>query len=139
MNPRTAWIGLAALGLCLASAGPAGAAVGRFHYVTPPGGGNVLVPTAGPGGTSGVVSNWFGSVCQPACTPPRPNVLVTFPHPCTGRCVVVPLALPRGTPNIEHRGSTRVIYNYGSYTVEVQFLADGSVDVIYNSGFFRDL
>jgi hypothetical protein len=139
MNRRTAWIGLAALAAGLAACGTAHAAVARFHYVPPPNGGNVLVPTLSPCGTSGEKFSWFGSVRQPCCTPPRPTCTVTFPHPCTGRCVVVPLALPRGTPIIEHRGASRVIYNYGSYTVEIQFLGDGSVDVIYNSGFLRDL
>jgi hypothetical protein len=57
-------------------------------------------------------------------------------HPCTGQAVSVPLALPCDTPVIQHvRNST--VYNYGSYTVEVRFLADGSVDVIYNSGLLR--
>ena len=50
--------------------------------------------------------------------------------------VTVPVALPQGTPNIEYL-ARRVVYNYGSYTVSVLFLADGSVDVIYNSGFAR--
>jgi hypothetical protein len=30
--------------------------------------------------------------------------------------------------------TNRVVYNYGSYTVEVQFLPDGSANVVYNSG-----
>jgi hypothetical protein len=44
--------------------------------------------------------------------------------------------LPDGTPTIEHvwRG---IVYDYGSYTVEVQFQSDGGVDVIYNSGLLR--
>jgi hypothetical protein len=63
---------------------------------------------------------------------------VTFGHPCTGQTVVVPLALPDSTPQMEYRPN-RVIYNYGSYTVEVHFLANGLVDVIYNSGLFRAL
>jgi hypothetical protein len=50
----------------------------------------------------------------------------------------VPLALPEGTPNMEYR-TNRILYNYGSYSVAVHFLADGSVDVVYDSGFFRKL
>jgi hypothetical protein len=50
--------------------------------------------------------------------------------------VNVPLALPDGTPVIEHVGQ-RIVYNYGSYTVEVRFLPDGGVDVVYNSGLLR--
>jgi hypothetical protein len=64
--------------------------------------------------------------------------MVTFRHPCTGLTVVAPLALPDSTPRMEYR-TNRVIYNYGSYTVEVHFLPDGRVDVIYNSGLFREL
>jgi hypothetical protein len=52
--------------------------------------------------------------------------------------VVVPLALPCGTPVIEHVWR-RTVYNYGSYTVEVRFLPDGSVDVMYDSGLLRAL
>jgi hypothetical protein len=39
-------------------------------------------------------------------------------------------------PRMEHR-TDRVIYNYGSDTVEVHFQSDGSADVIYNSGVRR--
>jgi hypothetical protein len=52
--------------------------------------------------------------------------------------VIVPLALPEGIPVIEHRNG-RVIYNYGTYTVETVFLPDGTVDVVYNSGLLRAL
>jgi hypothetical protein len=62
--------------------------------------------------------------------------MVTFRHPCTGRSLVLPLALPRDTPQMEYR-TNRTIYNYGSYTVEVSFLADGTADVIYNNGLLR--
>jgi hypothetical protein len=75
-------------------------------------------------------------VCPYNCEP-KPNCQKTFRHPCTGQCLNVPLRLPLdSTPNIEHRRD-RVIYNYGSYTVEIDFLPDGSVNVIYNSGLMR--
>jgi hypothetical protein len=64
---------------------------------------------------------------------PRPACFITYRHACTGQLVTVPVALPEGTPRIEHRWG-RLIYNYGSYTVEVVFVPDGTVDVIYNSG-----
>ena len=64
--------------------------------------------------------------------------MVTILHPYTGRNVVVPLTLPRGTPRIEHRTDS-VVFNYGSYTTEVRFSPEGLVDVIYNSGFLRPL
>jgi fructose-1,6-bisphosphatase/inositol monophosphatase family enzyme len=50
--------------------------------------------------------------------------------------VKVPLALYQGTPKIRYR-TNLVMYDYGSDAIEVRFLADGSVDVIYNSGFLR--
>jgi hypothetical protein len=62
--------------------------------------------------------------------------MVTFCHPYTHSNVAVPLALPEGTPNILH-GPDRITFNYGSYAVRVRFLADGSVDVVYDSGFLR--
>jgi hypothetical protein len=31
----------------------------------------------------------------------------------------------------------RVIFNYGSDTVQVQFWSDGSVDVVYTTGLLR--
>jgi hypothetical protein len=76
----------------------------------------------------------FGSVREASGDRlPRPAYFITYRHPFTGQCVTVPVALPEGTPRIEHRGC-RIIYNYGSYTVEVAFVPDGTVDVIYNSG-----
>ena len=42
-----------------------------------------------------------------------------------------------GAPRLEYLPA-RVVYNYGSYTVEARFLPDGSVDVVYNAGFLRD-
>jgi hypothetical protein len=52
--------------------------------------------------------------------------------------VTVPLTLPfYSTPQIYHRGD-RLIYDYSTETVEVVFLPDGSVDVVYNSGFLRE-
>src|SRR5262245_49742015 len=68
--------------------------------------------------------------------PPRPTMQITYKHMYTGRLVTVPLCLPEDTPRIEHRFN-RVIYDYGSNTVEVIFLPDGTVDVVYNSGLLR--
>jgi hypothetical protein len=70
--------------------------------------------------------------------PPQATYLVTFRHPLTNCTVTVPLGLLPDTPTIEHR-TNRVVYNYGSYIVEVRFLADGSVDVSYDNGLLRDI
>jgi hypothetical protein len=64
--------------------------------------------------------------------------VVTFRHGCSGQLVSVPIAFPEGTPRVAYRASS-IMYNYGSYTVEAVFLADGSVDVIYDSGLLRPL
>jgi hypothetical protein len=68
--------------------------------------------------------------------PPGFTYLVTYWHPISLRRVTVPVTLPESTPTIAH-GRNRITYDYGSYTVQVRFLPDGSVDVIYNSGFLR--
>jgi len=107
----------------------------RFHFApTGPGGALQLVPAAD--GSPGERTGSFGKARGSACEAPHPTCNVPFKHSCTGQQVIVPLALPEGTPVIEHvrRG---IVYDYGSYTVEVQFLPNGSVDVIYNSGLLR--
>jgi hypothetical protein len=109
----------------------------RFHYVPVDACGNATLQPSGLGGVGEKVQ-WLGFVRKPSNNQPRPTHLVTFRHPYTGRLITVPLALPEGTPRMEYR-SNRVVYNYGSYTVEAHFHSDGSVDVIYNSGLLRDL
>jgi hypothetical protein len=130
------WRPLLAVVVMFLVTGTAAAARVRFHYVPSTNGGPVtLVPFAA--NAPGERISTFGRA--PYCnTPPRATCVVTFRHPGSGSILAVPLALPPDTPNIEHRGS-RVIYNYGSYTVEVAFFADGSIDVIYNNGLFRDI
>jgi hypothetical protein len=118
----------------LATGGVASAARLRFHYGPADG---ICDPGCHPAATLNVVGervSLFGSACE-GCDNrlPRPGCFHTFRHPCTGQPVTVPLALPEGTPRIEHR-FRRIIYNYGSYTVEVAFVPDGTVDVIYNAG-----
>src|SRR5439155_22659206 len=93
---------------------------------------------AGPDGAVGEQFNGFGLFPQPFTRVFRPNQMVTIRHPYTGQNVTVPLTLPQGTPRLEYR-SDRVIYNYGSYVVEVRFFPDGAVDTFYNSGFLRPL
>jgi hypothetical protein len=109
----------------------------RFHYVPGnPGCPAQLLPCGN--GAPGERICRFGRSPEPYTGQPRPNTVVTLHHIYTGGPVTVPLALPWGTPRIEHVRA-RIVYNYGSYTVEVRFLPDGSVDVIYNSGLLRGL
>jgi hypothetical protein len=123
-----------ALAALLVGAGLADAAVARYHYV--PNGPNRAMTYTPSAPDSGEWWSILGS--RPDANPPRPTVMMTYSHPVSGMTVAVPLALPPGTPTIYHR-SNRIIYNYSGYTVQVQFLPDGSIDVIYNSGFLRGL
>lgn len=132
MISRIGWT-LAVL-LLLAVATTAEAARARFHYEPVDNCGTMQLrpgPCA-PGERTSVLGR-----C-PDANPPCPTCMKSFRHLCTGQVVVVPLALPDGTPVIYHRGN-RISFNYGSYVVEVYFYADGSVDVVYNSGLLRAL
>src|SRR5262249_46044820 len=120
----------------LGAGGVANAEQLRFHYVpVDPSGNTTLQPN---GGGARERLRPLGTGRAPDNSQPRPTHLVTFRHPWTARNITVPMTFPEGTPVIEYR-ATRVIYNYGSYTVEAQFNADGSVDVVYDSGFLRRL
>src|SRR6476660_7628010 len=88
--------------LLLLTGGRAAAARLRVHYV--------VVDNCGTTAPQGEPER--GRVCPAR---PRPNVVMTYRHPCSGGLVKVPLFLPEGTPVIQHRGN-RLIYNYGSYT-----------------------
>ena len=122
--------------LFLAAAQAAPAAWVRYHYGPVDGCGTMgLQPDAW--GTAGERISWFGAARTADSNPPRPSYLLTFRHPYTGRTVTVPVGLPEGTPRIEYR-TDWVVYNYGSYAVEIHFLSDGTVDVVYNGGLFRD-
>lgn len=134
MLARDAFWKLTAVVALMVAGGTAPAAIARFHFVPVNGSGAVqLVPY---GGAPAEKITIFGK--GEYCCPPPPTCTVTFCHPCTGAKLAIPLALPDATPQMMHRWD-RITYNYGSYTVTVHFLADGSVDVIYNSGLFRGI
>jgi hypothetical protein len=137
MNRRNGWLVLTILLFGLA-ADRSQAAVARFHYVPADDQGNTTLQPIGPCGSPGEYVIWFGAVRKPYTCMPRPNRMVTLCHPHTGRNITVPIALPAGTPIIQHKPNW-LIYDYGTYTVSVQFFPDGSVDVVYNSGLFREL
>jgi hypothetical protein len=139
MSVMKLWLSAAtAVVLLAASAGTAHAARIRYHFVPVNGGPAVVLTPATPGGAPGERLSWIGRAPEPYnCLPPPPTAQVCFVHPCTGRQLTVPLALPPDTPQIEHRRNW-TYYNYGSYAVEIHFLEDGSLDVIYNSGLWRE-
>jgi hypothetical protein len=126
---------LAGAALVLGLARPAHAERVRFHY----GPGDVIAnaPAAPGPAVVGQRISLFGGA-EPYTCSFRPTAVVTFRHCSTGQPVSVPLRLPDSVPRIEHRGN-RVIYNYGSQTIEIVFTEDGGVDVVYNSGFLRPL
>ena len=125
---------VAALALLGIAPGRATAAYAIFHYVPAGPDGHMTLKPNDATGTAGVVVTLFGR--RPYDCPPRPTCAVPLTHPCTSAKLLVPLDLPAGTPNIQHRYGV-VIYNYGTYTVEVHFLEDGSLNVVYNSGLLR--
>jgi hypothetical protein len=135
---RCAYISFVVLVAMVCTSGTAQAARARFHYAATDSCGRMSLKPGGPCGAVGERLSLFGAAIEPLCAPPLPTHYLSFRHPCTGQTVTVPVCLPEGTPRLEYRND-RVIYNYGSYTVEVHFLADGSVDVVYNSGILRDL
>jgi hypothetical protein len=117
---------------------PVAAELVRFRYVPVDACGNLTQVPAGPNGALGEQLTGFGLRPQPFNRVLRPNQMVTFRHPYTGRNVTVPMTLPEGTPRLEHRAD-RIVYNYGEYIVEARFFPDGSVETVYNSGFLRPL
>ena len=126
-------VAIALFGLC---PGKADAGRTRFHYAPIDASGITSLKADPATGAAGERVSRFGTTVEPVQGAPRPTVQVIFRHPLTGQNVTVPLRLPTDTPVMEYR-SNRVIYNYGSETVEVHFLADGSVDVSYTTGLFR--
>jgi hypothetical protein len=126
------WLALAVI---LWAGGTASAARVRYHYVPSANGAMTLVPYAASAPGEKITLLGRSPYCVP---PPRATCMASYRHPATGCTVTVPLGLPPDTPTIEHRAD-RVIYNYGSYMVEVTFLADGSVDVTYSNGLLRDI
>jgi hypothetical protein len=134
MNPRTRVIGvLAGAALLVGLARPAHAERVRFHYAPNQICANAPAVATGPGVVGERVTLFGGT--EPFTCQMRPNHVATFRHYYTGQPVSVPLRLPEDIPLIQHRAN-RTIYNYGSYSVEVVFLPDGSVDVVYNTGTF---
>jgi hypothetical protein len=113
----------------------ADAEVVRFRHVPADACGNTTI-VADASGAVGQRSNWLGGPRQPYTCPFRPNYIVTFRHAYTGQDVGIAMLLPESTPRTEFRRSS-VVYNYGSYTIEVQFFPDGSVESIYNAGVGR--
>jgi hypothetical protein len=130
------WLKVVATAALLCISGTtASAAQVRFHYAPSDLCGNTALKPGGCGSTGERVA-WFGAYRAAYNCQPRATHVVTFFHPFTHQNVSVPLAFPEGTPRIEYRGN-RIIYNYGSYTVEAHFFPDGSVDAVYNTGFLR--
>jgi hypothetical protein len=128
----------AVLALLMLDAASARAEMVRFRYVPVDACGTMQQVASGPDGAVGELFRGFGMRPLPYQRTFRPNQMVTFRHPYNGNLATVPLTLPEGTPRLEHRAD-RIVYNYGSYVVEVRFFGDGTVDVVYNSGFLRPL
>lgn len=130
---------LALLGLS-AMAATTSAEVVRFHYTPAQVCG--YVSTSLKVGADGSTGQWSSFLLSPRkdayyCQP-KATHMVTFRHPTTNQNVTVPIAFPLGTPQVVIQ-STAIVYTFTQYTIRVEFLTDGSVDVVYNSGIFRPL
>ena len=137
MFARKSWVvGASVAVLLLGSAGSCWAARIRYHFVPVNGGPALVLTPFVPGGAPGERLSLLGRGEPFNCLPPRPTVQLTLTHTITGRPLNVPLALPPDTPTIEHRRNW-LYYNYGSDAVEIHFLEDGSLDVIYSTGLLR--
>jgi hypothetical protein len=136
MLVRKSWVRLtAAVVLALAAAESAEAARLRYHYAAVDERGTTILRPIN-GGSPGERLTWSLRWEPYNCPPPRATRMVTFCHPCTRRHLVLPLHLPLDTPVMEYRAK-RTIYNYGTDTVEIHFVADGTADVVYTSGALR--
>lgn len=136
---RSCLLGILAIAVSALGSAPGQAADLRYHYVPVDAAGNTqLAPVVQPGGggSPGERIRFLGFVREPAPNQPKPTHLVTFKHSFTGRNITVPLTLRPDTPRMSTSRES-VSYNYGSERVEVQFLKDGSVDVVYSSGLLR--
>ena len=110
----------------------------RFRFVPADANGAMKQVPIGPEKALGELKRGLGARTFPYPYAVQPNQMVTFRHPFNGRHVTIPLRLPADPPQMVHTRD-RIIYNYGDYTVEARFLADGAVDVVYNSGLLRPL
>jgi hypothetical protein len=132
--PRKLGIGLTLTALLLA-AGNAKAARIRYHFTPVDANGTT---TLRPGDVSGYEPRMaiLGIQWPMPGPPPGVTFLMTYWHPLSSRRITVPVTLPEGTPTVQH-GRDWVMYNYGSYSVRIRFLPDGSVDVLYDNGLLR--
>jgi hypothetical protein len=138
MSPRVHTLRCAlALGLLCLGATSVHAEVVRFRYAPKDTNGNMaLIP--GPSGAPGERARWLGGPTEPFTRPIAPTHTVTFRHPASNQQVIVPFTFPDGTPRIENRAD-QITYNWSGYQVRARFLADGSVEVLYNSGVLRPI
>lgn len=124
--------------LLLAWTPPLQADVIRYRFIATDARGSPALTPIGPGGAVGERTAYRGGAPEPYATIKRPTHFLVVVHPETRRKIQVPLTLPEDTPRVERRAGS-IVYNYGTYTVEVVFLRDGSVETVYNSGFLRRL
>jgi hypothetical protein len=126
---------LAALVLLALAAQAAPAEQIRIRYWPQNSGASTVMKPADAGQPTGVKVSRFGLRTEPYYCLPKANCLKTFCHKCTGQNVTLPIYLPAATPRIAHTWSG-ISYQYTNFAVNVNFLQDGSVEVVYADGPF---
>ncbi len=103
---------------------------GEFRFVRPYGGRTAIWR---PRDSFAVIGGQiYYSPADLTSPPPAPNNWLSFLHPYTHAYVTVPVALPNGMPHM-FQHTDRVSFDYGSVSVVIHFVRDGSVGVSYNS------
>ena len=110
----------------------------RYRFVPSGPGGVMAAAPIGPEGTLGELRRGLGVAIYPYPYAVTPSHMVTFRHPFQACPVTVPLLFPQG-PSRSEQHPDRIVYQFDAYTIEVRFLPNGAVDVVYNSGALRPL
>ncbi|MBM4067544.1 MAG: hypothetical protein FJ271_01160 [Planctomycetes bacterium] len=116
--------------------GQANAEVVRYRYAPDACGNLQLVP--GPNGAPGERSGWLGGTPAPFPRQVIATHVVSFRHSYSRQNVQVPITFPDAAVRME-TVADYVQFTFTSYTIRVIFQPNGSVDVVYNSGWLRPI
>lgn len=129
------WTVLIAAGW-VALASQSRAEVVRYRYTPDASGTLKLIP--GPSGAPGERSAWPGATPAPFPRQAIATHVVRFRHSYSQLDVNVPITFPDSTVRAETFAGG-VQFTFTSYTIRVVFQPNGTVDVVYNSGWLRPI